>query len=140
MSENTTFVNVMKAKREWHFIDATDVSLGKLAVRAAKLLMGKNKAFYTPNQDFADKVVITNAEKVLITGNKLSDKIYYKHSRYAKGFKRQTLAELMAADPTKAIRFAIDGMLPKNRLQDKRIKNLYVYKGSEHPHKAQESK
>jgi large subunit ribosomal protein L13 len=140
MSNKTTFVNVKSAEKKWHFIDATDISLGKLAVKAAKLLMGKNKAFFTPNQDFSDKVVITNAEKVRITGKKLSDKMYYRHSRYAKGFKKETLSELMERDPTKAIRFAVDGMLPKNKLQDARIKNLYVYKGSEHPHQAQEGK
>jgi large subunit ribosomal protein L13 len=135
----TTFVNVKEQKKEWHFIDADGKVLGRLAVETVKYLTGKNKAYYAPNEDFSDKVVITNAAKIRVTGKKLHDKMYYTHSRYAKGFKKENLAKVMEKNPSKALELAVKGMLPRNKLLKKRIANLYIYNGAEHPHKGQET-
>lgn len=125
---------------KWHFIDATDQVLGKMAVKVAKILAAKDRAEYTPNVNFGDKVVITNAEKVKVTGNKELGKIYQWHTMYPKGLREATYKQKFDKDPTEVVERAIRGMLPKNRLQDIRMSNLYVYKGAEHPHTAWEKK
>lgn len=139
-SNTTTFVNVKEAPVKWHFIDATDKVLGRMSTDIAKLLLGKNKAVNTINQLFADKIVVTNAEKVRVTGKKLTDKLYYRHSGYAAGFKTETLEMKLAKDASKVIMLSVKGMLPKNKLQKARLANLYIYNGPEHPHTAQETK
>jgi large subunit ribosomal protein L13 len=132
--------NPNKVEKNWHFIDASDKVLGRLASEVAVLLMGKNKAVFTPNQELGDKVVITNAEKINVTGKKLDSKIYYRHTGYPGGLKQETLRDLQERRPTEVIRKAVKGMLPKNKLQNERLKNLYIYAGPEHPHQGQAGK
>jgi large subunit ribosomal protein L13 len=122
---------------DWFLIDATDLTLGRLATRAAGLVLGKHKPQFAPHIDCGDNVVIVNAEKVAVTGNKLTDKKYYRHSGYPGGIKETSLEELLAKHPTLAIEHAVAGMLPKNRLQDDRLRRLKVYAGPEHPHDGQ---
>ena len=141
MNKNKTFApNAENIKKQWHFVDATDKVLGRFATEVAKILIGKNKAEYTPNANLGDKVVITNAEKILTTGKKTTDKIYYHHTGFPGGLRSETLGSLKERKPEQVLKRAILGMLPKNKLRAERIKNLYIYKGSEHPHKAQEVK
>lgn len=141
MNKNKTFApNAEKIKKEWHFVDATDKVLGRFASEIAKILIGKNKATYTPNANLGDKVVITNAEKIQVSGKKMTDKIYYHHTGFPGGLRSESLKHLKERKPEQILKRAILGMLPKNKLRAERIKNLYVYKGSEHPHKAQEVK
>jgi large subunit ribosomal protein L13 len=130
--------NPNKVQKDWHFIDAKDQILGRLASDIATKLMGKNKAVFTPNQDMGDKVVVINVEKIAVTGNKVEDKIYYRYTGYPGGIKKETLKELKERRPAEVLRRAVKGMLPKNKLQNVRIKNLYIYEGEEHPHKAQQ--
>jgi large subunit ribosomal protein L13 len=125
-------------KREWHFIDATDEILGKLSTKIAKLLMGKNKAIFTPNENVGDKVVVTNAAKVKFTGKKLKDKVYFHHTGYPKGLRSENLETLLKRKPTEVLTRSVKGMLPKNRLRDLMMKNFYVYPGAENPHSAQQ--
>jgi len=124
-------------KRQWHTLDASGQTLGKLATQAATLLMGKHKPIFTPNLDTGDFVVIINAEKVHVSGNKQEKKLYYRHSGYPGGLKKATLGEVQKADPTLAIKRAVHGMLPNNRLRAVRMKKLKVYAGEAHPHLAQ---
>ena len=124
--------------RQWHVIDAQDVVLGRLAVSAAHLLRGKHKATYAPHVDGGDFVVIVNADKVALTGNKRTDKDVYRHSGYPGGLKTQTYGDLLDKDARKAIEKSVRGMLPKNRLGRQIIKKLKVYAGPEHPHAAQQ--
>lgn len=140
MKSNTFAPNPKNVEINWHFIDAENKILGRLAADVASILIGKNKVEYTPNQSIGDKVVITNAEKIKVTGKKLQDKIYYKHTGFPGGLKAESLGKLLARKPEDVLKKAIEGMLPKNKLRKLRIANLYVYKGSEHPHKAQENK
>ena len=137
MSNNTTAVKLNELNTDWHFIDATDQVLGRLATNVAKILMGKNKAIFTKHTNVGDKVVITNAEKIKVTGKKLTDKKYIWYTGFPKGLRTQSLAEKMAKNPSSVIQEAIKGMLPKNRLQQVRLNNLYIYNGSEHPHTPQ---
>lgn len=123
--------------REWHVIDATDVVLGRLATQAATLLRGKHKPTYAPHVDGGDFVVIVNASKIALTGNKRTDKLAYRHSGRPGGLKSVPYGELLDTDPRKAVEKAVWGMLPKNRLSRKLIKKLKVYAGPEHPHTAQ---
>jgi large subunit ribosomal protein L13 len=120
-------------KREWHVIDASDEILGKLAVRAAGLLMGKHKPLFSRNADVGDFVVVTNAAKIQVTGNKTEQKMYYRHSGYPGGFKSVSLGKLEETHPERVIEFAVKGMLPKNRLTAKMMKRLRVYAGEAHP-------
>lgn len=122
---------------QWHVIDAQDVVLGRLAVSAAHLLRGKHKATFAPHVDGGDFVVIINADKVALTGNKRTDKPVYRHSGYPGGLKQIAYGDLLEKDARKAIEKSVRGMLPKNRLGDKIIKKLKVYAGPEHPHAAQ---
>ncbi|MFP5417185.1 MAG: 50S ribosomal protein L13 [Actinomycetes bacterium] len=124
--------------RNWHVIDASDVVLGRLAVTAATLLRGKHKATFAPHVDTGDFVVVVNASKVALTGNKATTKMAYRHSGRPGGLKAVPYGELLAKDPRKAVELAVWGMLPKNRLSRQMIKKLKVYAGPEHPHAAQQ--
>lgn len=123
--------------RQWHVIDAEDIVLGRLAVQAATLLRGKHKPTYAPHVDGGDFVIIINAEKVALSGNKRTDKLAYRHSGYPGGLKSIAYGDLLAKDARKAIEKSVRGMLPKNRLGDQLITKLKVYSGPEHPHHAQ---
>jgi large subunit ribosomal protein L13 len=123
-------------KRQWHTIDASGKVLGKVATEAASLLMGKHKPIFSRHLDSGDFVVITNAEKVRVTGNKRKQKLYYRHSGYPGGLKSINLEKLSQTEPTRVIEYAVKGMLPKNRLRDGMMKRLRVYVGEVHPHPA----
>ena len=125
---------------DWYVIDATGHNLGRLATLAATYVMGKHKVQFSPHLDCGDNVVIINAAKVNVTGNKLEDKMYYRHSGYPGGIKETNLAVLLERNPAQVIEHAVAGMLPKNRLQDDRMRRLKVYAGSEHPHAGQNPK
>ena len=127
-------------QREWHVIDATDVVLGRLAVQAATLLRGKHKPTYAPHIDTGDFVIIVNASKVALSGNKRDAKMAYHHSGYPGGLSATPIGELLAKRPRKAIERAVWGMLPKNRLSRQTLKKLKVYAGPDHPHQAQQPK
>ena len=122
----------------WHVIDATDVVLGRLASQAAQLLRGKHKAIYAPHVDTGDFVVIVNADKVALTGQKLQKKMAYRHSGYPGGLKAVNYAELLEKNPVRAVEKAVRGMLPKNSLGRQQLSKLKVYAGAEHPHAAQQ--
>lgn len=124
-------------KRQWHVIDASDKILGKLATQAASLLMGKHKPILSRNLDTGDFVVVINADKVRVTGNKTKQKLYYRHSGYPGGLKSVSLEKMMQADSTRVIEHAIKGMLPHTRLGASMLKKLRVYAGDTHPHQAQ---
>jgi len=124
--------------RKWFVIDATDVVLGRLASEVAMRLRGKHKAIYTPHMDTGDFVVIVNAEKVLLTGNKRKDKVYYRHTRYPGGLKQVSAGAVLEGKfPGRIVEGAVRGMLPKNRLGRQMFRKLKVYAGAEHPHQAQ---
>jgi len=123
--------------REWYVVDATGLTLGRLATQIADTLRGKRKPQYTPHVDTGDFVVVVNAEKIAVTGNKLDQKRYYRHSGYPGGLKSRTLREQLDRRPTEVIRTAVKGMLPKNRLARQQLTKLKVYAGPEHPHSAQ---
>ena len=124
-------------KREWHIIDASDKVLGRLATQAARLLMGKHKPMFSRNLDTGDFVVIINADKVRVTGDKAKQKLYYRHSGYPGGFKSISLEKMMQTNPTRVIEYAVKGMLPHTRLGASMMKKLKVYIGDAHPHLAQ---
>ena len=124
-------------ERQWHVIDASDKVLGKLATQAASLLMGKHKPVFTRNLDTGDFVVIINADKIRVSGNKARQKLYYRHSGYPGGFKSVSLEEMMQTKPTRVIEHAVKGMLPHTRLGASMLKKLKVYAGDSHPHLAQ---
>ena len=126
--------------REWYVIDAKDMPLGRLAASVATILRGKNKPTYTPYVDCGDNVIIINAKEVMLTGNKLEDKIYYNHSRYAGGMRERTAKVMKEKYPVEMVERAVKGMLPHNRLGRQMYKKLFVYEGSEHPHMAQKPK
>jgi large subunit ribosomal protein L13 len=123
--------------RDWLVVDAADQTLGRLATRIARLLRGKHKPTFSPHLEMGDYVIVVNAARVRVTGKKLSDKVYYRHSGYPGGLKSVTLGELMTSRPTRVIEMAVRGMLPHNRLGRKLLRNLKVYAGPEHPHEAQ---
>ena len=124
--------------RQWHVIDASDVVLGRLATHAATLLSGKHKPTFAPHVDTGDFVVVVNAGKVALTGNKRQTKIAYRHSGYPGGLKQIRYGDLLDKDPRRAVEKAVWGMLPKNRLSRQLLKKLKVYAGPEHPHQAQQ--
>jgi large subunit ribosomal protein L13 len=124
-------------KRKQHVIDAADKTLGRLSVQIANLLMGKHKAMYTPNQDTGDFVVVINAGKVRVTGKKAEQKVYYRHSNYPGGFKGITLEKLMQQFPTRAIEYAVKGMLPHTRLGAQMYRKLHVYPDAAYPNMPQ---
>ena len=127
-------------KREWHLIDATDKTLGRLSIQIARLLMGKHKPIYTPSQDTGDFVVVINAEKIRVTGNKTKQKLYHRHSGYPGGFKSITLEKMMQTHPTRVMEHSVKGMLPHTRLGNQMRKRLKVYAGEAHPHASQMKK
>ena len=126
-----------EVSRIWVEIDAREAPLGRVATTVAKYLIGKYKPTYTAHIDAGDFVIVTNAANLVVTGNKLDDKKYYRHSGYPGGIKQRTLAEQLTRDPTKVIYDAVRGMLPKNKLMDGRLKRLKIYAGDEHTHAAQ---
>ena len=140
LSYKTVSANRATVTKEWVLVDATDVVLGRLASKVAKILRGKNKPSFTPHVDCGDNVVIINAEKVRLTGNKLNDKIYLSYSGYPGGQRKQTPSELLSKYPERLIEKAVKGMLPKNKLGSKVYGNLKVYVGSEHKQEAQNPK
>ena len=125
-------------KKNWHLVDAENKVLGRLAVKIANILSGKNNSRYTPNADLGDFDVVVNAEKVKVTGNKPKQKNYYRHSGYPGGLKVKNFEKMQDDSPEKIIKKAVKGMLPKNKLSNKIIKKLKVYSGSEHPHVGQQ--
>jgi large subunit ribosomal protein L13 len=124
-------------ERRWYVVDAEGQTLGRLATRIADTLRGKNKAQYTPHVDTGDFVVVVNAEKIRVTGKKLDDKIYHRHSGYPGGLRTRTLREQLDRRPTEVLRKAVKGMLPRNRLSRAQLTKLKIYAGPEHPHDAQ---
>ena len=126
--------------RKWFVIDAEGQVLGRVAAKAAHILRGKHKATYTPHVDCGDYIIIINAEKAVLTGNKLEGKKYYNHSRYAGGLRTRTAKEMVENYPVEMVERAVKGMLPHNRLGRQMYKKLFVYEGSEHPHMAQQPK
>ena len=124
-------------ERKWYVVDATDKTLGRLSSQIASVLRGKNKPTYTPSMDTGDYVIVINADKVKVTGKKLDQKMYYRHSDYVGGMKEATLKEMMAKKPEDVIKLAVKGMLPKGPLGRQMIKKLHVYAGAEHAHAAQ---
>lgn len=126
--------------RDWFLVDADNKVLGRIASEIAKVLRGKNKPVFTPSVDTGDFVIVLNAEKIALTGKKLSDKVYYSHSGYVGGIKSITAGKLLEKKPEDLLRIAVRGMLPKNKLGRHMLKKLKVYTGGEHPHKAQQPK
>lgn len=124
-------------KRKWYIINAEGKTLGRLAAKVAYILKGKHKPIYTPHVDTGDHVIIINAEKIVLTGNKLKDKMYYRHTGYPGGLKAMRYEEFLAKQPEKLVEKAIVGMLPHNRLGAKMAKKLKVYRSTKHPHQAQ---
>jgi len=124
-------------EKKWYVVDATDMTLGRLASEVAKVLRGKNKPTYTPFLDTGDYVIIVNADKVTVTGKKLDQKIYFSHSEYVGSAKYTTLRDMMRTKPVKVVEKAVRGMLPSGRLGDQMYKKLFVYEGPEHNHAAQ---
>ncbi|OGW36367.1 MAG: 50S ribosomal protein L13 [Nitrospirae bacterium RBG_13_39_12] len=133
----TLFAKKGDVEKKWYIVDAKDAILGRLAVKIANCLRGKNKPIFTPNSDTGDFVIVINAEKVKLTGKKLDNKVYYSHSGYPGGIKSETARDRLGRYPEKVITDAVWGMIPKGRLGRAMIKKLKVYKGSEHPHEAQ---
>ncbi|GFI18011.1 MAG: 50S ribosomal protein L13 [Lachnospiraceae bacterium] len=125
-------------ERKWYVVDAAGMTLGRLASEVAKVLRGKNKAIFTPHMDTGDFVIVVNADKVKVTGRKLDQKIYYRHSEYVGGMKETTLREMMAKKPERVVELAVKGMLPKGPLGRQMYTKLHVYAGPEHPHGAQQ--
>ena len=139
-SYKTVSANAQTVTKEWVVIDATDLVLGRLASRISLILRGKHKANYTPHVDCGDNVIILNATKIRLTGKKLTDKVYVRHTGYPGGQRFATPKELLQRKPLAVVEEAVRGMLPKNKLGAKLFRNLYVYEGSEHPHQAQKPK
>jgi len=135
---STPFPSQNTIEREWHLIDAEGQVLGRLATRIATMLMGKHKPMYTPFLDCGDHVVVINAEKVVLTGNKMNDKIYYRHTGYPGGIKEARARRVMREHPTRILQSAVRGMVPKTKLGRQMLTKLRVYAGPEHPHEAQQ--
>ena len=129
-----------EVERDWYVVDADGKTLGRMATEIARRLRGKHKAEFTPHVDTGDYIVVINAEKVHVTGNKLADKMYYRHTGYIGNLKEQNLETLLAEHPERAIEYAVKGMLPRNPLGRAVYRKLKVYAGSEHPHEAQQPK
>jgi len=136
----TKSYKISDVEKNWHLVDAEDKVLGRLAVKIASILSGKNKAQYSPNADLGDFVVVVNAEKVKVTGNKYTQKNYYHHTGYPGGLKTKSFEKMQEDSPEKIIEKAVKGMLPKNKLANQIIKKLKVYSGSVHPHIGQQPK
>lgn len=134
----TYMAKASEVERKWYVVDAAGQTLGRLASEVATILRGKHKPIYTPHVDTGDHVIIVNADKIELTGKKLTDKIYYRHTGYVGGIKQRTALEMRNERPEKMLELAIKGMLPKNRLGRQMYKKLHVYRGPEHPHQAQQ--
>ena len=139
-SYKTISLNAGTVQKEWYVIDATNEVLGRLASQVAKILRGKNKPGYTPHVDCGDNVIVINAAKVKLTGNKMTDKVYTRYTGYPGGQRFATPADFLVRRPEFVIEHAVKGMLPKTRLGEAVLKNLKVYAGAEHPHAAQNPK
>ena len=137
-SYKSVYLNKETVKKEWVVIDATDLALGRLASRVALVLRGKNKPGFTPNVDCGDNVIVVNAEKVALSGKKMTDRVYTRYTGYPGGQRFTTPKEILQTRPAELIRRAVKGMLPKTRLGDKILGNLFVYAVPEHPHQAQQ--
>ena len=140
LSYKTISANSETVNKEWVVIDATDKILGRLCSQIANVIRGKNKTNFTPHVDTGDNVIIINAEKVKLTGNKVSEKEYVRHTGYPGGQRFATPKLLLSKKPTEVVRLAVSGMLPKNKLGDALRKNVFIYAGAEHPHAAQQPK
>ena len=140
LSYKTVSLNKATVNKEWLVIDATDIALGRLASRVALVLRGKNKPGYTPHVDCGDNVIIINAEKIRLTGKKMTDRVYVRYTGYPGGQRFSTPREILASRPEELIRMSVRGMLPKTRLGSKLINNLYIYAGPEHKQQAQNPK
>ena len=140
LSYKTISANKATVQKEWDVVDATDQVLGRLSAKVAKLLRGKYKPSYTPHVDCGDNVIIINADKVILTGNKWTDRVYLNFTGYPGGQKKTSPAELIKKGEAKLFNRVVKGMLPKNKLGAQLLRNLYVYAGSEHPHAAQQPK
>ncbi len=140
LSYKTKSANKATVSKDWYVVDATNEVLGRLSSKVAKILRGKNKTDFTPHVDCGDNVIIINAEKVRLTGSKLSDKQYVRYTGYPGGQRFASPEDLLKKHPERVIEMAVAGMLPKNKLADAIIKNLHVYVGSQHPHEAQQPK
>jgi large subunit ribosomal protein L13 len=138
LSFRTVSANQATVQKEWVVIDATDEVLGRLSSKVAKLLRGKYKTNYTPHVDCGDNVIIINAEKIRLTGRKMSDKVYIRHTGHPGGQRFESPKSLLAKDARRVIEYAVKGMLPKNALGSQLYTNLHVYAGTEHPHAAQQ--
>jgi large subunit ribosomal protein L13 len=134
----TVFVRKEDVKPQWFLVDAAGQTLGRIATQIANILRGKNKPTFTAHVAMGDFVVVVNAEKIVLTGNKLRDKVYYWHTEYPRGLRQITAGRLMEKHPDRVIHKAVYGMLPKNTLRDHVIRKLKVYKGGDHPHQAQQ--
>ena len=140
MREDTHVVKTSDIQREWFVVDAEGQTLGRLASNVARILRGKHKPTYSPHLDVGDYVIIVNAAKIAVTGNKMDDKIYYRHTGYPGGIRSASLRQQLARHPTFAITAAVKGMMPKNRLGRRMLSKLKVYAGPDHPHQAQQPK
>jgi large subunit ribosomal protein L13 len=138
--QKTYHPKAAELSHEWRVVDAAGQNLGRLASRVARALIGKDKPQFTPGVDVGDYVIVVNAEKVAVTGTKLDDKIYYRHSGYPGGLKKITLREQLARFPERVVESAVWGMLPRNRMRRQLIRKLKVYAGPDHPHAAQRPK
>ena len=137
MTAKTYTLREAEIERRWYVVDATDETLGRLASRIARVLVGKNKPTYTPNLDGGDHVIVLNAAKVAVSRDKLDAKIYARHSGYPGGYKEETLGLLMERRPEEAVRRAVKGMVPHSRLGAQQLRKLKIYAGADHPHQAQ---
>lgn len=137
---NTYMPCAQKITREWFVVDAAGLTLGRLATQVAAVLRGKHKPIFTPNMDCGDYVIIINADKIELTGNKWNDKLYHKHSGYNGGITTRSAKEMMVKFPTRMVEMAVKGMIPHTKLGDAIASKLYVYAGAEHPHQAQQPK
>ncbi len=138
---NKTYMpNAKEIQRDWYVIDATDIALGRLSTQVAHILRGKNKTTFTPNMDCGDNVIVINAEKIHLTGNKAEDKMYYRHSGFPGGIKEMSAGTMRAQKPERLVELSIKGMLPKGPLGRQMFRKLHVYAGPEHKHAAQQPK
>ena len=140
LSYKTVSVNKEHANKKWYVVDAEGQVLGRMAQEIAQVLRGKRKACYTPHSDCGDNVIVINAEKIILTGKKMDNKVYVHYTGYPGGQRVRTVKEQLKRKPVAVVQHAVKGMLPKTRLGDKLINNLFIYAGPEHPHQAQQPK
>jgi large subunit ribosomal protein L13 len=138
--QKTYYPKAGEIEPQWYVLDAEDMNLGRLAARIARLLLGKDKPQYTPGVDTGDFVIVINADKISVTGNRLDEKIYYRHSGFPGGLKKISMRDQLAKHPERVLEAAVKGMLPHNRMGRKLIRKLKVYSGPDHPHSAQQPK